>query len=195
MGEEGEKKKPERFTSEDFERFGKRAEKVAEELRRIRREGEEHGKGLHEQFTLAVGTIGAITFAALVLVIENPKPFVGTGHILPPMEVLHMMESFLGLVCLLSVVSVLATSFVASGLVHFDTPLGWFGYSVGVASMCGFATAVVWVVGDVSGRGGEVLIAVFVVLFVAFFVALWLGLKKTREKRVEESMDLVFGSN
>jgi len=167
MSEDKDESKKEPHSSEEAYR---RLEPL---LRQIEKQRRERGMGLHQQFTIAVGTVGAIAFAALVLAIQDPKPFEVPSAPNALIQVTgqqwwHLLITALGVVCVFSVFSVLATSFVGADLVHFDSLLGWFGYGAGIVTMSGFLSAVALIVNDETNLGSIILGVVTVVLFVIF---------------------------
>lgn len=163
--------------------------KIVERLNELRAKydfiWEERGKLLHQQFAIAVGTAGAIIFAGLVLVLEDPSPFEKPP--LPPNPFnltatfqFHLVISLLGLLIILSVFSVIATSFVGAGIIKTDSWMGWFGYSSGLATMLGLALAVVILLGDFTPSGSNDLLFAFGILGIIWVVALVYGLARQR---------------
>jgi len=178
-------------------------QKMMEELkRRFTQQQRLKGQILHQQFTIAVGTIGAIAFAALVLVLQDRAPFeqAATGLFGPISadEEFRLLLGGLGIVSILSAFSVISTSFVGAGMTHFDSLLGWAGYGEGIGSIFGFSIAVQWIVSDLSGRGGTILIILIFALSVLTVVGLIRGVMKASSKEgdevVEETIEKVFGS-
>lgn len=149
------------------------------------KEREDRGSLLHQQFTIAVGTVGAIVFAGMVLLLEDPTTFEKPP--LPPnyfhigaVTQFHLIVTGLGLLVVLSVFSVIATSFVGAGMVSHDSWLGWFGYGSGLATMLGLALAVSVILDDVTPTGGNIIFGAYGVLGVMLAFALAYGLWRQR---------------
>jgi hypothetical protein len=170
------------------ERFGKateegrRAEEARrfhEKVRRLVRKRRLEGQALHQQFTIAIGTLGGIAFAGLVLILQDQGPFtVRFGHILTAAQSFDALVVLLACVSILAMTSVLASSFVGADLVPFTSAIGWYGYGSGLTSIVGFVLAIDVIVNDVSPVGDTILTVLIVVIGVIMAVAFYLSLRE-----------------
>ncbi|HZW58544.1 MAG TPA: hypothetical protein VFF30_19820 [Nitrososphaerales archaeon] len=133
---------------------------------------DDEGSIFHQQMTITFGTLGAITFAALVLILQDPKPFTVKNNIfLTPDQSFDVLILVLSCVSLLSLISCLATSFAASGIVDYDSSLAMFGFYSGFVSIFAFGTSILYILGDISTVDGNIFV-VFIVVLVILFVML-----------------------
>ena len=141
----------------------------------------ETGQGLNQPFMVVVGILGAATFVALVLVMQNPTYFeveqIGLFTTLSGIAEFHAITVYLGAVCIFSAFSVLALSIVGAGLARPDSMLGWFGYALGGTTVVGFAVAVWVLVSQEADPESDSILGVIVILAVIFFVALLRGVR------------------
>ncbi|MDG7005565.1 MAG: hypothetical protein JRM86_01365, partial [Nitrososphaerota archaeon] len=113
---------------------------TAERMRRWvaarRAEQREQGRLFHQQLTLVFGTLGAIAFAGLVLVLQDPKPFRLNGpKWLTPHQNFVVLVIILSIAIMLALFSCIATTFSAAGATKMLGPVGTFGYVGGLLSV------------------------------------------------------------
>lgn len=129
---------------------------------------------LHQQLILTFGTLGAITFAALVFILEDPLPFsVRRIAFLTPHQNFVILILVLSIVSILALLSCLATSFAAAKI---SPPLGSiaiFGFLSGTISLFGFIVALIMIVGDFSPLGEVILVAVTLIALTFFALAIY----------------------
>jgi len=137
--------------------------RVKEILEKREKREAETGRLFHQQLIFAFGTMGAIAFAGLVLIVEDQTPF---------------QSDFGTLVFLLSMASILAACssiasiFGGAGYIKPLSPLGFFGYATGVLSFVCFLVAVVFVAIDVDASVGDAVGLIVIALLVLALIAM-----------------------
>lgn len=150
--------------------WGPEIDRIRELLEYYRKE-EEKGKLLHQQLTVAIGTIGSIAFAGLVLVLQNPRPFVYKSSIfLTPHQSFDLLILTLAMTSILALFSVMATSFAGSGIVRGTGSVGTFGFVTGMFSIMGMIFGIIQLIEDFSTPTFMIL-SVFILILFAIFVA------------------------
>jgi hypothetical protein len=138
------------------------------------------------EFSVVVGIFGAVTFVALVLVMQNPTNFkvaqIGLVLNQTGAQEFNDLVIYLSAVCIISAFSVLASACVGAGLVRFDSLLGWFGYALGGMTIVGFAVAVWVLVSSLGDFVAYVTLGLIATLAVVFFLGLLRGLPSPRTK-------------
>ncbi len=130
---------------------------------------EKGGSQFHQLFTLVVGTNGAIAFAAMVLILEDPRPFTTKNDVfLTPAQSFDALVLLLALLIILSVVSSFCEMFAATGMVGVGGPVATFGLVSGALSLFGLLLAVVVIVIDFTWIGSTILAGIFVTLMILF---------------------------
>lgn len=133
---------------------------------------------------VVVGILGAATFVALVLVMQNPTNFevtqIGLLTTVPGIQEFHAITIYLGAVCVFSAFSVLALGTVGAGLVRVDSLLGWLGYGLGGITIAGFAVAVWVLVSQEGDPESDSILGLIVILAIVFFVCLARGLRTSQ---------------
>lgn len=155
------------------EEFWRRIDEIRE---KVRREIEEGGRNLHQQFTIVIGTIGSIAFAGLVLILQDQSTFkVPWGTLISGDWNFDGLVLLLATVSALSSFSVLASSFVGAGILSFDSKLGMFGYITGLVAVITFLLGVEVIVGDITTVGDNIFTGILVALGAGFLVSLWIS--------------------
>jgi hypothetical protein len=142
---------------------------------------DDEGATFHQQMTLVFGTLGAISFAALVLVLQNPAPFRAKGVFsswMSPDQNLDAMVTMLALVSLLAIVSCVCSIFAGSGAVEPFSPVGWMGFITGFLSFCGLMVSVFDMVDVVTPVGSAIVVLAGFSLLFLFIFLLWRSMRK-----------------
>lgn len=147
-------------------------EKRVAELEKEAKEAKERGRTFHQQISLTFGTMGSIAFAGLVLILQDPKPFLTNQFkFLSPHQNFDVVTLALSMVTILAMFACVATWFPAAGFIEALSPVEPFGYATGLLSIAGFVTISLIIVGDVSSTGSIVLVVAIIVVLVSFAAA------------------------
>jgi hypothetical protein len=141
-------------------------------LEQIREQGKEKGRLFHQQLTLVFGTLGAIAFAGLVLVMQDPSPFEHNGFpFLTPHQNFDVVVLALSVTILLALLSCIPTSMAAAGIVKMLGPVGKFGYATGLLSIVFLVLSILIMIGDVTPAGAYIFITALIVVLLAMLIA------------------------
>ena len=138
------------------------------------RMGEEQERTFHQQMNVVVGTMGAITFAGLILVLEHPQPFTVQNSIfLTPHQSFDLLILLMATVSVLSMLSALIAAMVGGGMLRAGSPAAYFSFIGGVLSVGGFAFSLEIIVGDFTFVGGNIFTVVLAAVFILFVYVVW----------------------
>lgn len=148
-------------------------EKMRKKVEDMRRDFRERGRLFHQQLTLLYGTAGAICFAGLVLVIQDPRPFEQNGFdFLTPHQNFDLLALVLSIAIVLALVSSLPTSLAAAGIVKTLGPVGKFGYISGLVAIAFLIGGVVLMIGAITPAGTIPFMIMLLIILLIFVVAL-----------------------
>jgi hypothetical protein len=179
MAERGKKKAPEETEWTRYRRL--KAELEAQRANRQR----EMMRSFHQQFNLAIGTVGAIMFAGLVLVIQDPSPFIKQLFLfISPHDNFVLLVLMLSFSIVLAMLSVVASIFAGAEIVMATSTLGRYGYALGLLSIVGLVLSLTLMVADITPRGATVLAGGILFVFLIFAL---LARRSQEEKFTEDA--------
>ena len=125
-----------------------------------------------------MATVGAIAFAALVLVLQDQAPFRVVGVFAKHLSADQNFDALvllLGIVSMLSIFSSLCLLLVSEGLATPTSFLGIFGFISALGSWTALLGAITDVVWAATPVGGEIIALSSIGLLALLFLGLWLA--------------------
>ena len=140
---------------------------------------ESSGSLVHQQLTLAFGALAGLSFAGLVLILEDPKPFTVYNNVfLTPDQSFDATITGLSVVTILLILSTLSTAFAGAGIVDEVSSLGQFGVFSGIGGLFLFVVIIIVIIGDFTNFGMLILIGVVLFVFPMFVYTLSKSIKE-----------------
>ena len=128
------------------------------------------GSILHQQALTVLGLLTGFMITSLVLILGSPGPFRSPIGPLSGEEYFQILSTYVALVCVVSLVGVMAFAEVAGGWMAVGSRVDQFGYSCFLVVVFGFAGELSLLLVPFNRFGALIVFATAIVLFVTYRV-------------------------